>query len=138
MKKVTYFVIKFLNYLRKHLLKNDIIQSNEQQSKLFVKKRFTIKRLEINQQHDGWSCGFHSILARQNFLQLLLDGYKFNEEFYKNQKRVIVIDAMKAGKVNEIRNTLFQILTFMDNKKTKRIQKQQQTSNDVVVNLDQE
>ena len=66
-----------------------------------------------------------------------MNGYKFNDEFYKNKKRVIVIDAMKAGKVNEIRNTLFKILTFIDNKKTKRVQKQQQTSNDVVVNLDQ-
>ena len=51
---------------------------------------------------------------------------------------MIVINAMKAGKVNEIRKTLFKILTFIDNKKTKRVQKQQQTSNDVVVNLDQE
>ena len=66
-----------------------------------------------------------------------MNGYKFNDEFYKNKKRVIVIDAMKAGKVNEIRNTLFKILTFIDNKKTKRVQKQQQTSNDVVVNIDQ-
>ena len=137
MKKVTYFVIKFLNYLRKHLLENDIIQNNDQQLKMFVKTRFKIKRLEINQQHDGWSCGFHSILARQNFLQLLLNGYKFNDEFYKNKKRVIVIDAMKAGTVNEIRNTLFQILTFMDTKKTKRLQKQQQTSNDLILNIDQ-
>ena len=126
-----------MNYLRNNLLQNEIIQSNEQQSKLFGKKRFKIKRLQINQQHDEWSCGFHSLLARQNFLQLLLDGYKFNEEFYKNQKRVIVIDAMKAGKVNEIRNTLFQILTFMDTKKTKRLQKQQQTSNDLILNIDQ-
>ena len=70
--KVSDFVIKFLNYLRKYLLKNDIIQSNEQQSKLFGKKRFKIKRLQINQQHDEWSCGFHSLLARQNFLNLLL------------------------------------------------------------------
>ena len=135
---VTQFVIQFLNYLRKHLLYNNKIQSNEQQSRFFLSKRFTVKRLEINQQHDGWSCGFHSILARQKFLQLLLDGCKFNKEFFKNQKKLIVIDAMKAGKVDEIRSTLFQILTFMNNKKTKRIQKQQQTSNDLVVNLDQD
>ena len=137
MKKVTHFVIKFLNYLRKHLLKNDIIQSNEQQLKLFGKKRFKIKRLQINEQHDGWTCGFHCLLARQIFLRLLVDGCTFNEEFFKNQKRLLVIDAMKAGKVNEIRKTLFKILTFIDNKKTKRVQKQQQTSNDVVVNIDQ-
>ena len=43
----------------------------------------------------------------QNCLQLLWDGCKFNEEFLKNQKRLIVIDAMKGGKVDKIRSTLF-------------------------------
>ena len=45
---------------------------------------------------------------------------------------------MKGGKVDEIRSTLLQILTFMDVKKTKRMQKQQQTNNDLVINLEQE
>ena len=111
------FVIRFLNYLRKNLLQNEIIQRNQQQSKWFVKKRFKIQRLQINEQHDEWSCGLHSLLVRKFFLQLLLNASKFNEEFFKNQKRLIVINAMKEGKVDEIRSTLFQILTFMDVKK---------------------
>ena len=45
---------------------------------------------------------------------------------------------MKGGKVDDIRSTLFQMLTFMDDKKTKRLQKQQQTSNDLIINIDQD
>ena len=134
---VSDFVIKYFNYVRKNLINNKTIQSNEQQSKLFFKNRFKVRRLQINAQNDGWSCGFHSLLARQNFLQLLLNGCKFNEEFFKNKKRLIVINTMKGGKVDEIRSTLLQILTFMDVKKTKRMQKQQQTNNDLVINLEQ-
>ena len=113
---VTKFVIKFLNYLRKNM-KNDnpefTIPSRVEQYKHFISNQFEVRRLQINPQDDGWSCGFHSLLARQNFLNLLLQNHKFNKDWFTNNIGFIEIDNMKDGKVDEIRNTLLQILTFI-------------------------
>ena len=122
MRKVTDFVIKFSNYLRKNLMLDNpqfTIPSRVEQFKLFSTNQFEDRRLQINQQDDRWSCGFHSLLARQNFLQLLLEGWKFNKEWFRNNKRSVVIDNMKDGKVDKIRNILLQILTCMAHKKEK-------------------
>ena len=70
MKKVTDFVINFLNYLKKNLMEDNpqfTIPSKVEQCKLFSTNQFVVHRLQINEQYDGWSCGFHSLLARQNF-----------------------------------------------------------------------
>ena len=118
--EVKEFVIKFLKYLRKNLMKDNqqfTIPTGVQQFKLFSIKQFEVRRLQINQQDDTWSCGFQSLLARQNFLKLLSEEWKFNEEWFKNNRGSVIIENTKYGKVDEIRNTLLQILKFMAHKK---------------------
>ena len=113
---VTKFIITFLNYLRKSMkIENPEfrIPSENSQYVYFTTNQFVVRRLHINPQYDGWTCGFHSLLARQNFLNLLLQNHKFNKEWFTNNKGCPVIDIMKDGKVDDIRNTLLQILTFI-------------------------
>ena len=74
--EVKEFVIDFLKYLRKNLMQDNqqfTIPAGVQQFNLFSIKQFEVCRLQINQQDDGWSCGFHSLLAQQNFSKVLLE-----------------------------------------------------------------
>ena len=59
------------------------------------------------------------IIGPAEFLNLLLEKRKFNKDWFTNNNRTLEIDNMKDGKVDEIRNTLLQILTFIAEKKNK-------------------
>ena len=122
-KEVSNAVIKLLNYIRKHLSEDNqesTLTTKGEQHKYFTNRNFKVCRLQIDQQDDGWSCGYWSLLARQNFLQILSEKVKFNKELFRKQNGTIILEKMTNGTVSEIRHTLFQILTFLEKKKTNK------------------
>ena len=73
-KQIKHFVVQFLNCTKKHFEKWKIEQIAavgliQQQ---FTKTCFEKCKLIVPIQPDQWLCGYRSLLARQNFVDLLL------------------------------------------------------------------
>ena len=85
---VSKFVITFLNYIRKQQMerctKQHTATTPTTHYHLFSKNHFQTRTLLIHYQTDGWSCGYHSLLARRNFLRVLSDKKIMNYDFYEN------------------------------------------------------
>ena len=96
------------------------ITTKGEQYKYFSSNNFKVCQLQINQQDEGWLCGYQTLLARQNFVKLLSKKLKFNKELFRIHNRTVIINKMKDREVSKIRNTLFHILTFLAQKITSK------------------
>ena len=81
----------------------------------FLKKQFLTRTLLINNQTDGWSCGYHSLLARRNFLRVLSDKKIMNYDFYENntENTKLLLGKMLDGDFTKIRKSLLHIVKFL-------------------------
>ena len=116
---VSKFVITFLNYIRRQQMQNCTKQHTATSSTThyhqFFKKHFLTRILLIHNQTDGWSCGYHSLLARRNFLRVLSDKKIMNYDFYENntEKTKLLIEKMLDGEFTKISKSLLHIVKFL-------------------------
>ena len=120
-KLITEFVVQFLNCTKKHFKKWKIEQIAEVGSipKWFKKTCFQKCKLITPIQQDIWSCGYHSLLARDNFLDFLLsDVIQHHKLSLNSRTKPITLAQMQRINILGCRSDLLQIINFLEQYKT--------------------
>ena len=85
----------------------------------FTKTCFQKCKLSISIQQDLWSCGYHSLLARDNFLDFLLsDVIQHHKPSLKSKTKPIPLPQMQRGNILGCCSDLLRIINFLEQYKT--------------------
>ena len=120
-KQITNFIVQFLNCTKKYFekWKFESIAEVGPRNIHFKKTCFQKCKLITPIQQDTWSCGYHSLLARDNFLDFLLsDVIQHHKPSLKSKTKPIPLPQMQRGNILGCRSDLLRIINFLEQYKT--------------------